>query len=715
VAAAPLPPTPQLFFPSAPPPNVQDPSLTVPVVRRRYVTISIDTLTNVIRSAAPVGGVLGALVPLPLFSDTDFFALVSGVSEPTGRSAFTLSAWGIVLRAGRQIGSFNLSLYGNQVSLYVVLPAFGVYYDLEPVIPLESSVHVIYQAVSSTLPSKQDMVLPRVGLSASARPRPGSSAQNGLPQKAASVSVAQPPVRAAATTNAVIDVQVVYTPAAANNLGGVSGLLSEVSREVNDANVAYTNSGISQQINLLPPQPVNFTESANIQSDWRQLSAGTGVFSGVRELRDEVGADLVMMFGWGYNPSQGCGIATQNDSQSADQVYGIADAYQGCANTFILAHELGHLMGTHHDRAHDSIAPPPGITYSYGRLNPAQGWHTVMSYPQDPGCPNGYCLPIDYFANPNVLYNGVPTGIADSAANAADDTRRLNELASVTANYRCRGWCPFVAQTLPPPGITGRPAISSRAVGRLDSFARGTDNNLWHQTYLAGGGWSAWENLGAPPGGVVSEPTAVSGSADRVDVFTRGADGTLMHLWWDGTRWNGWQSLGATLSSAPGAASMAPGRLDVFFAGTDNALYHRWFVLADGKWYGDERLGGTLSPGAPAVSAVPNRLDVVARFTDSHLWHSWWDGTRWNPWEDLGGAFPSEPAMASWGPGHIDIFARYTDNGLWQRSWNGTSWMGWQSIAANITSDPTAVSWGSGRIDLALAQNSSLFYRSYIS
>jgi hypothetical protein len=682
-------------------------------MRRRYVKISVDTLTSVIRSAAPVGGVLGAAVPLPLFPDTDLLAVVSGVSEPTGRLAFTLSAWGTVVRAGRQVGSFNLSLYGSQVSLYVVLPASGLYYDVEPVIPLDSTVHVVYEAISSTLPLKQDVVLSRGPLSASSRQRRASST-SAPSRKAPAVPIAQHAVRAAATANVVIDVQVVYTPAAVSNLGGVSGLLGEVSREVNDANAAYTNSGISQQINLLTPKPLTYTES-NIQTDWQQLSGGKGVFSTVRELRDEVGADLIVMFGWGYNPSQGCGIATQNDTQLPDQVYGVVDAYQGCANTFILAHELGHLMGTHHDRAHDNIAPPAGVTYSYGLLYPAKGWHTIMSYPGDPGCPNGYCLPIDYFANPNVLYNGVPTGIADSAANAADDTRRLNELAASTAKYRCRAWCPFVSQPVPSAGITGRPAISSRAVGRLDAFVRGTDNNLWHQTYVAGTGWSAWENLGAPSGGMASEPAAVSWSATRVDVFTRGVDNALKHLWWDGTRWSAWESLGATLSSTPGVASAADGRLDVFFRGTDNALYHRWYVLADGKWYGDERLGGNLSADAPAVASGTNRLDVFIRGADSHLWHSSWNGSQWNPWEDLGGGFPSEPTVASWGPGHIDVFVRWTDNALWHTSWDGSRWSPWDTIGSNVAGDPAVVSWGSGRIDLLVAQSGALFSRAYIS
>src|SRR5215510_7733346 len=42
--------------------------------------------------------------------------------------------------------------------------------------------------------------------------------------------------------------------------------------------------------------------------------------------------------------------------------------------------------------------------------------------------------------------------------------------------------------------ITSGPAISSWASGRLDCFARGADNALWHKWYS--GGWSGWESLG---------------------------------------------------------------------------------------------------------------------------------------------------------------------------------------------------------------------------
>ena len=38
-------------------------------------------------------------------------------------------------------------------------------------------------------------------------------------------------------------------------------------------------------------------------------------------------------------------------------------------------------------------------------------------------------------------------------------------------------------------------------------------------------------------------------------VFAQGADSSLTHKWWDGTRWNPWESLGGVMSSGPDAGS----------------------------------------------------------------------------------------------------------------------------------------------------------------
>ena len=81
--------------------------------------------------------------------------------------------------------------------------------------------------------------------------------------------------------------------------------------------------------------------------------------------------------------------------------------------------------------------------------------------------------------------------------------------------------------------LTSGPTVCSWSPGRLDVFARGTDNALWHLSHDPTGGWGTWEQLGANP--LSSNPAAVSWGPNRIDVFVRGPDNALYHKWWDGT------------------------------------------------------------------------------------------------------------------------------------------------------------------------------------
>jgi hypothetical protein len=78
--------------------------------------------------------------------------------------------------------------------------------------------------------------------------------------------------------------------------------------------------------------------------------------------------------------------------------------------------------------------------------------------------------------------------------------------------------------------LSSGPCVCSWAAGRLDVFARGTDNALWHLSY--DGGWGPWEQLGANP--ISADPTAVAWGFNRIDVFVRGADNALYTKWWNG-------------------------------------------------------------------------------------------------------------------------------------------------------------------------------------
>jgi subtilisin family serine protease len=256
-------------------------------------------------------------------------------------------------------------------------------------------------------------------------------------------------------------------------------------------------------------------------------------------------------------------------------------------------------------------------------------------------------------------------------------------------------------------------AVSSWAAGRLDLFARGADNAIWHAAYA--GGWSGWESLG---GVVTSSPAAVSWAPNRIDLFAVGTDGRLYHRAW-APGWTPWASeLGApppgiAPGSSPAVSSWAPGRLDVFVRGGDNAIWHAAFA---GGWSGWESLGGVVTSSPAAVSWAPNRIDLFAVGTDGRLYHrAWVPG--WTGWASELGAPPpgispgSGLAVSSWALGRLDVFVRGGDNAVWHAAFAG-GWSGWESLGGVVTSGPAAVSWASNRIDLfGVGTNGGSFHK----
>ena len=248
--------------------------------------------------------------------------------------------------------------------------------------------------------------------------------------------------------------------------------------------------------------------------------------------------------------------------------------------------------------------------------------------------------------------------------------------------------------------LTSGPASASWAEGRLDVFARGQNNALWHWWYDRG--WAGPEDLG---GHLTSDPAAASWANGRLDVFARGQNNALWHWWYDGG-WAGPEDLGGVLTSGPGAASWANGRLDVFARGQNNALWHWWY---DRGWAGPEDLGGHLTSDPAAASWANGRLDVFARGQNNALWH-WWYDRGWAGPENLGGVLTSGPGAASWAEGRLDVFARGQNNALWHW-WYDRGWAGPEDLGGQLTSGPVAASWAEGRLDVfARGQNNALWH-----
>lgn len=209
----------------------------------------------------------------------------------------------------------------------------------------------------------------------------------------------QPPLAEGAET--VIDVLVLYDNSAASAVGDIEAFTASLIEQTNES---YVRSKIPQKLRLVHTQTVGFS----FTSPGSLGSEPTAV-----KLRDQYGADLVSLI---QGSLSGCGIGNISGPFTL--------VSRSCAlSSKSFAHELGHNMGARHNLEEDGSAG-----YAHGWYNKAGNWRTIMSYPIS-GCS---CPRINNFSNPDVMYNGVATGVADTRDNA----RKMRERAQPTSDFR---------------------------------------------------------------------------------------------------------------------------------------------------------------------------------------------------------------------------------------------------------------------------------------
>ena len=246
----------------------------------------------------------------------------------------------------------------------------------------------------------------------------------------------------------VIDVAVFYTSAAWENVGGTVEIATAIDLMVAETNMAYSNSGVNQRINLVAVEEVvGYRETNNLATDiYRLRSESDGYMDEVHDIRDTVAADIVLLI-----PAGSSGRAYQlsvPSTSSESSAFGVVNAYS--ASTF--AHELGHIMGLHHDRyavCKDDCGGFTRFPYAFGYVNQrvlepsppdTAFWRTIMAYPNQ--C--GRCSGILRFSNPDQIYpdpGGDPLGKAGlepapGADGPSDAVRMLNRTRGYVANYR---------------------------------------------------------------------------------------------------------------------------------------------------------------------------------------------------------------------------------------------------------------------------------------
>ena len=224
----------------------------------------------------------------------------------------------------------------------------------------------------------------------------------------------------------VVDLLVVYTPTAREAEGGVSGIESLIDLAESETNAALSNSGLTFVVNVVAKQEIDFSEFGFSFSGMLS-SAQNGSIPDLHDLRNAYGADLVVVLVKGDNSLCGLGYL-MSEVSSAFEAYGYSVTATSCATgNFSFGHEIGHNMGARHDRANDNTDGLP-FNFNHGYVDSENNFKTIMG--------TGGNARIQYFSNPDVLFGGAATGVAEGNVLAADNRKTFQNTALTISKFR---------------------------------------------------------------------------------------------------------------------------------------------------------------------------------------------------------------------------------------------------------------------------------------
>lgn len=303
-----------------------------------------------------------------------------------------------------------------------------------------------------------------------------------------------------------IDVMVVYTDNARSTNGGEDGINALINLAVHETNWAYSRSDVWQRVMLVHTEEINWIEDGDDSgylSDLRGTS--DGVADEVHAMRDEYGADMVSLI---YDTGNYCGVAyIMTTLSSSFESSAFSVVRDSCATGYYsFAHELGHNMGSAHDRANAGSAV---TSYSYGWRTADNSYRSIMAYA--PGSR------IAMFSNPS---KDAPNGQALGTA-TDDNAASLNYTATTMSAFRSsRDYGHRVSTTM---------ASNNGFAGNMFNIKPKTDLDIWalgvntrstmtetFEVYVREGGYEGYEtNAGAWE---LWGTSTVTGSG--VDVYT---------------------------------------------------------------------------------------------------------------------------------------------------------------------------------------------------
>jgi hypothetical protein len=284
-----------------------------------------------------------------------------------------------------------------------------------------------------------------------------------------------PAVSTTPTPQTTIDVLAVVAPDFVSVHGGAANAEARINNLLSSINTYYANSKVAITLRRVATINVDYPSAASQDSQscsgdpepeacdggaLDRITASQGAFANVPLLRSLYGADMVMLLRGGRGTGGASGVAwiggynTSAMSGSSSYMYAVAGDRPGISPT-LLAHELGHNMGNHHDPSNAGTTAPGATSYAYGWTRcgsgatggcPATagfnsagtgGFGTIMSY---------WRPTLARFSNPNDTCsgNGSPTVACSSTISSAspafsatpDETRVLNCMRAPISAFR---------------------------------------------------------------------------------------------------------------------------------------------------------------------------------------------------------------------------------------------------------------------------------------